>query len=88
MAAPIESLKIRASGPGAEVRPAMPIVASFIAGFLSTLIFHQGLVALLAAGGAPVTPYNMSATWPLTMGADMLVPCIITCCSSRVTNTS
>ncbi len=43
----------------------MPIVASFIAGFISTLIFHQGLVALLAASGAPVTPYDMSATWPL-----------------------
>lgn len=43
----------------------MPIVASFIAGFVSTLLFHQGLVALLAATGAPITAYDMSATWPL-----------------------
>ena len=43
---------------------------SFIAGFLSTLIFHQGLVALLAVigvigGGA----YNLSPTEPLGVPA-------------------
>jgi hypothetical protein len=34
---------------------------SFIAGFLSTLIFHQGLFGLLyILGAVPVAPYNMT----------------------------
>lgn len=38
---------------------------SFVAGFLATLVFHQGLVALLnAAGVLPFAPYNMAPTEP------------------------
>ena len=37
----------------------------FIAGFLATLVFHQGLLALLhAAGATPRVPYVMTATPP------------------------
>lgn len=40
-------------------------VKSFVAGFLATLVFHQGLVALLhAAGLLPFTAWGMAATWP------------------------
>ncbi|MEF8833927.1 MAG: hypothetical protein V5A42_03600 [Halofilum sp. (in: g-proteobacteria)] len=43
---------------------------SFIAGFLSTLIFHQGLVALLGAAGAiGVRAYNMAPTEPFGVPA-------------------
>jgi hypothetical protein len=43
---------------------------SFIAGFLSTLLFHQGLVALLAATGAiAASAYNMASTEPLGVPA-------------------
>ncbi|MBZ2168024.1 MULTISPECIES: hypothetical protein [Marinobacter] len=39
---------------------------AFIAGFLSTLIFHQGLFALLhLAGMTPVPPYNLAPVPPL-----------------------
>lgn len=38
----------------------------FAAGFLSTLLFHQGLFALLhMAGVTPIAPYDWSATAPL-----------------------
>lgn len=43
---------------------------SFIAGFLSTLIFHQGLVALLAAAGViGAGAYNMAPTEPFGVPA-------------------
>lgn len=39
---------------------------NFIAGFVSTLIFHQGSLGLIfLAGLAPVMPYNTSPTYPL-----------------------
>jgi hypothetical protein len=39
---------------------------AFIAGFLSTLIFHQGLLALLHfLKIVPFAPFNMNATEPL-----------------------
>jgi hypothetical protein len=41
-------------------------IASFVAGFLSTLLFHQGLLGLLfAAGVVGAAPYAMQATAPL-----------------------
>ena len=41
-------------------------VGAFLAGFLSTLIFHQGLLALLhAAGASPRPAYVMTAAPPL-----------------------
>lgn len=41
-------------------------VHAFVAGFLATLVFHQGLVALLHAGGiVPFSAWNMDPTWPL-----------------------
>ena len=44
----------------------MRLLVAFIAGFLATLIFHQGaLAALHAAGVVPVAPYPMAPTWPL-----------------------
>lgn len=39
---------------------------AFVAGFLATLIFHQGaLAALYAAGVVPAAPFPMAPTWPL-----------------------
>jgi hypothetical protein len=44
----------------------MRFLVAFIAGFLATLIFHQGaLAALYGAGVVPAAPYPMAATWPL-----------------------
>lgn len=43
---------------------------SFIAGFLATLTFHQGLVALLSATGViAASAYDLSATEPLGVPA-------------------
>lgn len=43
---------------------------SFIAGFLATLIFHQGLVAILhAVGLVPSGAWNMAPTEPLGVPA-------------------
>ena len=48
----------------------MPFVKAFIAGFLSTLVFHQGVLALFYAAGAfPRPPFNMTATEPLGIPA-------------------
>jgi hypothetical protein len=45
-------------------------IKSFVAGFVSTLVFHQGLLYLLYAGGVtPRAPYNMTATAPLHVPA-------------------
>ncbi len=39
---------------------------AFVAGFIATLIFHQGLIGILYLMGAfPFPPYNTSATEPL-----------------------
>jgi len=48
----------------------MTHVKSFIAGFLSTLVFHQGLLYVLyAAGVSPRAPFDMTATVPLGLPA-------------------
>lgn len=37
----------------------------FLAGFMSTLIFHQGLfLVFYLAGLAPEAPYSLARTWP------------------------
>ena len=44
----------------------MLALRAFIAGFVSTLVFHQGALALLhAAGVSPRAPFNMTAVPPL-----------------------
>lgn len=48
----------------------MGYVRAFVAGFLATLIFHQGLIAgLHAAGAVPFAAYDLSPTWPLRVPA-------------------
>ena len=43
---------------------------AFLAGFLSTLVFHQGLLAILHATGAtPRAPYSLDPTRPLGIPA-------------------
>jgi len=45
-------------------------VKSFVAGFLSTLVFHQGLLALLFAGGLTTRrPWVMAPTRPMGVPA-------------------
>jgi hypothetical protein len=44
----------------------MQYVLAFVAGFLSTLVFHQGLLAAFrAAGATEETPYSLKRTAPL-----------------------
>jgi len=48
----------------------MWIFRSFVAGFISTLLFHQGLLHLLyIAGKFPTPAWNMAATAPLQVPA-------------------
>jgi hypothetical protein len=48
----------------------MTYVKAFIAGFASTLVFHQGLLWLLYAGGvSPQAPWNMTPVPPLNAPA-------------------
>ena len=48
----------------------MQWVKAFVAGFLATLVFHQGLLALLhAAAVVPVSPYNWAPSAPLGVPA-------------------
>ena len=48
----------------------MEYIKAFIAGFVSTLLFHQGALALLyAAGLSPKAPYAMAATAPFHVPA-------------------
>jgi len=57
-------------GPLAQKGIAMAYVKAFVAGFLSTLIFHQGLLALLhAAGKTDRAAYVMTPTKPLQVPA-------------------
>jgi hypothetical protein len=43
---------------------------AFLAGFFSTLVFHQGLLAILhAAGASPRAAYSMEPTAPLRVPA-------------------
>jgi hypothetical protein len=45
-------------------------VQAFIAGFVSTLVFHQGVLALLyLAGASPHAPYDLRAVPPLGLPA-------------------
>jgi hypothetical protein len=49
---------------------AMDYVKAFIAGFVSTLVFHQGVLALLhLAGVVPRVPYDLGAVPPLGIPA-------------------
>jgi len=48
----------------------MIYLKAFIAGFASTLVFHQGLLWLLYAGGvSPRAPWNMTPVPPLNVPA-------------------
>ena len=48
----------------------MPYAKAFAAGFLSTLIFHQGVLGLLfLAGVAPRVPFNFAPTAPVGVPA-------------------
>ena len=48
----------------------VPFVQAFIAGFLSTLVFHQGVLGLLYLGGAsPHAPYDLHAVPPFGLPA-------------------
>lgn len=50
----------------------MRYLLAFVAGFASTLIFHQGLLWVLhRAGASPRAPYATAPTWPL--GAPQVV---------------
>jgi hypothetical protein len=47
-----------------------PFVQAFIAGFVSTLVFHQGVLALLyLARAVPRAPYDLRAVPPLGLPA-------------------
>jgi hypothetical protein len=47
----------------------MSHVKAFVAGFLATLIFHQGMLALLHALGPAPAPFDMTPTGPLGVPA-------------------
>ena len=48
----------------------MAFVNAFIAGFLSTLVFHQGALTLLwVSGASPRAPYSMTPAPPLGIPA-------------------
>ena len=48
----------------------METIRAFIAGFVSTLVFHQGALAVLyAAGWSPKAPFAMTATAPFHVPA-------------------
>jgi len=48
----------------------MTYLTAFIAGFVSTLVFHQGIVTLLWLSGVlPRTPYDLHPTGPLGVPA-------------------
>ena len=44
----------------------MAYLRAFIAAFMATLVFHQGVLALLHFSGVvPAAPYSLAPTWPL-----------------------
>jgi hypothetical protein len=45
------------------------LAAGFVAGFLATLIFHQGMLALLHLLGPAPAPFNLTPTPPLGVPA-------------------
>ncbi|MFT7126403.1 MAG: hypothetical protein ACI9HX_000073 [Pseudoalteromonas tetraodonis] len=46
----------------------MNYLKAFIAGFLATIAFHQGLLGLLhLVGASPIAPFNITATPPLNV---------------------
>lgn len=47
----------------------MSYVKAFLAGFLATLIFHQGVLELLHLAGPAPAPFNMTPTAPLGVPA-------------------
>src|SRR5215470_16554142 len=48
----------------------MSLLKAFVAGFLSTLVFHQGMLAILhAAGSISRAPFSMQPTHPLGVPA-------------------
>jgi hypothetical protein len=48
----------------------MSYLKAFVAGFVSTLVFHQGLLCLLYMGGfSPRAPWNMAAVPPFHIPA-------------------
>lgn len=48
----------------------MAYVKAFVAGFLATLVFHQGAYALFyLAGAVPNPPFAMAPTWPFGVPA-------------------
>jgi hypothetical protein len=49
---------------------AVRVISGFVAGFFSTLVFHQSALALLwQAGVAPIGPFSMAATEPFGVPA-------------------
>jgi hypothetical protein len=49
-----------------SIHSPMSYLKAFVAGFVSTLVFHQGLLWLLYAGGfSPRAPWNMTPVPPL-----------------------
>ncbi len=54
----------------AKQRVGVRVLASFIAGFLATLIFHQLTLGILwFAGMAPFAPFSLARTWPFGVPA-------------------
>ena len=50
----------------------MPLLKAFFAGFLSTLVFHQGVLTLFWLSGAfPRAPFDMSRVPPIGVPAVM-----------------
>ncbi len=47
----------------------MPYVRAFVAGFLSTLVFHQGVFAIFHLLGFLPAPYSLASTAPLGVPA-------------------
>ncbi len=57
-------------------RALVPHVRAFIAGFLSTLVFHQGVLTLFwLAGALPRVPYDMTPAPPLGVPAVISLAC-------------
>jgi hypothetical protein len=57
----------------------MTYLKAFIAGFASTLVFHQGLLWLYTGGFSPRAPWNMTPVPPLNgvIGVRHVISCNI-----------